>query len=184
MSEKKGLTNIKSITESLKHFLSEKTEKLLAGNSILSNRELNARYEVRLDFYTKKIQIEARVLSDLAINHVIPTAIKYQNTLIINVKGIKDLVSDIEFEQIAGTQLQTIKKISEHIFAIRINVKDIVEKRKKANAIDSEAEKANSYEHNVFPLLDIIRYHIDKLELIVDDEIWPLPKYRELLFSK
>ena len=162
----------------------ESIKKEPAGNSILSNRELNARYEVRLDFYTKKIQIEARVLSDLAINHVIPTAIQYQNTLIINVKGIKDLVSDIEFEQIAGTQLQTIKKISEHIFAIRINVKDIVEKRKKANAINNEAEKAKSYELNVFPLLDKTRYHIDKLELIVDNEIWPLPKYRELLFSK
>lgn len=181
---KRGLTNIKSFTESVKHFLSDKTEKLLSGNNILTKRELEARYEVHLDFYIKIIQIEARVLGDLAINHIIPTAINYQSTLINNVKGLKELVSDIEFEQIAGTQLQTIKKISEYIAAIRVNVKEMVDNRKVSNKIENEEEKAKSYESNVFPYLDKIRYPIDKLELIVDDEIWPLPKYRELLFSK
>ncbi|NOZ45502.1 MAG: glutamine synthetase type III [Chlorobi bacterium] len=182
-AEKRGLTNIQSITESLKHFISEKTINLFSENQILSKRELEARYEVRLDFYVKKIQIEARILGDLAINHIIPTAINYQNTLIKNVKGLKELVSDIEFEQIAGTQLQTIKKISEHISSIRMNVKEMVNKRKVANKMEDIIAKTVSYEKEIYPFLSNIRYHIDKLELIVDNAIWPLPKYRELLYS-
>jgi glutamine synthetase len=138
---------------------------------------------VRIENYTKKIQIESRVLGDLAQNHIIPTAIKYQTNLVENVKGLKELFDEQEFNQIAGARLQLIKTISTHITSIKAKVKEMVDERKIANKVEDATEMAILYEQKVKPYLDDIRYSIDKLELIVDDEIWPLPKYRELLFN-
>ncbi|RLD74982.1 MAG: glutamine synthetase type III, partial [Bacteroidetes bacterium] len=180
---KRGLTNEKSAINAFKAYISKDNIELFEKNNVLSKRELEARYEVRIENYTKKIQIESRVLGDLAINHIIPTAIKYQTNLIENVRGLKELFDEQEFNQIAGARLQLIKTISTHITSIKAKVNEMVEERKIANKVEDATEKANYYEQKVKPFLDDIRYCIDKLELIVDDEIWPLPKYRELLFN-
>ena len=176
------MTNIKEVTESLKAFISPKTIELMKNNGILSKRELEARYEIRLDVFRKKIQIESRVLGDLAINHIIPTAVKYQNTLIENVRGMRDLLNTGEFNRQAGLQLETLKAISGHISSIKEGVDDMVKARKKANVLEDIEALAQAYQNDVKPYLEEIRSHIDKLELIIDDEIWPLPKYREMLF--
>ena len=183
-AKKRGLSNISDIPEALKAFISEKSIKLFSCNNILSERELYARYDIRLEIFAKKIQIEATVLGDLAVNHIIPTAINYQNTLIDNVKGIKEIISDNETDKLTQYQIQTIKEISEHISFIKSNSEKMVSARKNANKIENIREKAIEYSLHVKPYLDIIRSHIDKLELIVDDEIWALPKYRELLFTR
>ncbi len=180
---KRGLTNIKSATEAYKAYISDKNIQLFEKNGVLSKRELEARFEVRIENYTKKIQIESRVLGDLAINHIIPTAIKYQTSLVENVKGLKDLFGEQEFNHVAGERLEIIKQISKHITSIKQKVNEMIEARKVANKVENMVEKAKLYEENIKPYLDNIRYCIDKLELIIDDEIWPLPKYRELLFN-
>ena len=183
-AKKRGLNNITNTPEALKALLSEKAVHLFEGCNVLTKRELDARYDIQLENYTKKIQIEARVIGDIAKNHIIPTAIKYQNTLIKNVKGLKDVLDSKTFVKLSRNQLQTIKEISQHVEEIKDKVTYMVEERKKANRIDDQAEKALAYNKNVFPHLDEIRYHVDELELMVDDELWPLPKYRELLFNK
>ncbi|MBN1251110.1 MAG: glutamine synthetase III [Bacteroidales bacterium] len=182
-AEKRGLSNIKEAIKAYKSYIDEETIKLFSENNVLSKRELEARYEVRIEKYTKKIQIESRVLGDLAVNHIIPTAINYQTNLINNVKGLKELFEEQEFNQIAGERLNLIKTISKHITSIKTKVNEMTEERKIANKIENATEKAEVYEKKVKPYLDSIRYCIDKLELIVDDQIWPLPKYRELLFN-
>ena len=151
---------------------------------VLSEREIVARNHVRLDTYTKKIQIESRVLGDLAINHIVPTAVKYQTILIENVKGLKEIFGNEEFKELAVGRIELIHTIGEHISYIKARVEEMVEARKEANKLEDEREKAMAYSTVVFPFMDDIRYHIDKLELVVDDEIWPLPKYRELLFNR
>ena len=124
------------------------------------------------------------MLGDLAINHIVPTAIRYQTTLIENVQGLKNLFPESEFEKLAGARLDLIRTISGHISNIKAKVAEMIETRKVANAIENEREKAYAYDKTVRPFLEDIRYHIDKLELVVDDEMWPLPKYRELLFAR
>ncbi len=181
---RRGLANITETTEALKAFLSKKSIELFSSCHVLSERELEARYEIGLEIFEKKVQIESRVLGDLAVNHIVPAAIKYQNILIENVLGLKQILSNNEFGVVAGKQLQTIKNISENITAIKDKVSSMIEERKKANAHENMAEKARLYSLNVKPYLEDIRTHIDRLELIIDDEIWPLPKYRELLFIR
>ena len=183
-AEKRGLKNIEDVPEALKAFISPKTKDLFEKLDVLSNREMEARYEIRLEMLIKKVQIEARVMGDLAINHIIPTAIKYQNALLNNLRGMRDVFGDTQPTEIMKIQKETINKISEHIIAIRKKVKDLVVVRKHANSIIDIDEKANEYSKRVKPYLEDIRHHIDKLELIVDDEMWPLPKYRELLFTR
>jgi glutamine synthetase len=134
--------------------------------------------------FTKKIQIEARVLGDLAVNHIVPTVIKYQNRLIENVKGLKDILPASEFADAASYQLSTIKQISKHKALVLEMVVEMINARKKANHIDDIRARADVYNNEVKHYLKDIRYHIDKLELIVDDDLWPLPKYRELLFAR
>lgn len=180
---KRGLTNIKEAVSSFAAFLEEKTVELFERNNVFSKREIEARYEVRIENYTKKIQIEARVLGDLAINHIVPTCVKYQTELIKNVQGLKELFDAKDFSKVAGERLELIKVISEHISLIKKQVNEMIEARKVANKIEDATKLATAYEQNVKPYLEKIRYSIDKLELIVDDEIWPLPKYRELLFN-
>ncbi len=150
----------------------------------MTRRELHARTDVRLETYTKEIQIESRVLGDLVMNHIVPIAIEYQTSLIDNVTGLKELFDEKEFKEIAGARIELIKEVSGHISYIKSKVKEMIEARKVANKISNTKDKAIAYSETVFPFLDDIRYHVDKLELIVDDEIWPLPKYRELLFSR
>ena len=179
---KRGLTNITDVPEALAAYLSDKTKKLFYGLGIFTETELEGRAEVMFEEYTKKIQIEARVLGDLSINHIVPTAVQYQNRLVENVLGLKQIYGD-EFKNLAGNRIELIKEISDHVTAIKNGVNEMVEARKVANKMDDEKEKAKAYSKKVAPFLNKIRYHIDKLELIVDDEIWPLPKYRELLFS-
>jgi glutamine synthetase len=183
-AKKRGLSNVKETVDALQAFVSEETKKLCVGNGIFTERELEARHEIKVAHYTKKIQIESRVLGDLATNHIIPTVYKYQNQLIENVRGLKQVLDPKDFDQIAGIQLQTIKEISGRISLIKIKVKNMVDERKKANALTDIYEKARMYSEEVKPYLSEIRYHIDHLEMIVDNEIWPLPKYRELLFAR
>ncbi len=182
---KRGLPNLPEATNAFKTFLTPETFDLFTVNKILSERELHARYEIRNEIYLKKVQIEARVLGDLAINHIIPTAIAYQNVLLNNVRGLKELFPDKnEYTKLAEHQIDTIKDISDQIRNIRNKVDEMVEARKESNLIVDIIEKAEAYSSKVRPYIEDIRSHIDKLELIVDDEIWPLPKYRELLFVR
>ena len=183
-AQKRGLPNITSTPEALKALIDKKTIQLFENCKVLTDRELAARYDIQLENYTKKIQIESRVIGDLAKNHIIPIAIRYQNTLIENVKGLKDVLDSKTFVKLSRNQMLTIKEISEHVEEIKDQVAEMLEERKKANRLESMEEKAQSYSINVRPFLDKIRYHVDKLELMVDDELWPLPKYRELLFNK
>jgi len=183
-AEKRGLTNIISVPESISKYLSKQSKKVLIGNGIFEEKELESRVEVEYEKFTKKIQIEARVLGDLAINHIVPTAITYQNTLIENVNGLKNIFTADEFDKLASARIELIKEISSHISVIKQLVKEMIEARKKTNLISNEKEKAFEYEKNVRFYFDKIRYHIDKLELTVDNEIWPLPKYREILFTR
>lgn len=179
---KRGLPMINDVPESFKSFLSPSTLKLFNDFSVLSERELHSRFEIRNETYVKKLQIEARVLGDLAINHIVPTALQYQNVLIENVKGLKELFPQGDFQKLAETQLLSIRKMSEHIRMIRELTIDLVEKRKDVNQTVDIFDRATLYSKEINPIMEDIRYHIDKLELIVDDKQWPLPKYRELLF--
>ena len=179
---KRGLTNVTDVPEALSAYLTDKSKKLFFDLGIFTEAELEGRVEVMFEQYTKKIQIEARVLGDLSINHIVPTAVKYQNRLVENVLGLKEIYGD-DFKKLAGNRIELIKEISDHVTAIKNGVNEMVDARRVANKLDDEKAKSKSYSKTVAPFLDKIRIHIDKLELIVDDEIWPLPKYRELLFS-
>lgn len=183
-AERRGLSNIQSTPLALEAFIKPHIIDLYKKHDILSERELLARYEIKLEQYTKKIQIESRVLGDLASNHIIPTAIRYQNMLIENVKGLKEVLDQKTYVKLSNIQIQTIKEISEHISGIKTNVALMLEERRLANRMESEKEKALAYSSMVFPYLEVIRRHVDKLELLVDDELWPMPKYRELLFIR
>jgi len=183
-AKKRGLCNIASVPESISRYLTKQSREFLIGSGIFTDKELESRVEVEYEKFTKKVQIEARVLGDLAINHIVPTAIKYMTILIDNVKGLKEVFNEIEFERLAVARKEMIMTISDHISAIKRLVNEMVEERKKANILPGAYEKAIAYEKNVKPYLEDIRDHIDKLELIVDNEMWPLPKYRELLFTR
>ena len=181
---RRGLTNITSVPTALEALHDKRVIELYKKAGVLSEREIEGRVEVELEKYTKKIQIESRVLGDLAINHIVPTAIEYQSMLLENVKNLKMVFEDAEYKSLAEGRLELIREIGGHVSSIKAKVKEMIEARKVANMIESEKEKAYAYEANVRPYLDDIRYHIDKLELIVDNELWPLPKYRELLFVR
>ncbi len=181
-AENRGIPNINSVTDAFKLYLSDTSKKLFIDYGIFSLKELEARYEIKNETFLKKLQIESRTLADLAINHIIPVAVRYQNILIKNISGIKDLFP-AEIEEIAKPQMLAIKKISKHMKAIDEQVHQMIDERKKANIIEEVPERAKAYSENVLPFMDSIRYHIDKLEMIIDDELWPMIKYRELLFS-
>ncbi len=180
----RGLANVPSTPEALKIMTDKEVIKLFEDQNVLSKREVLARYEIDLENYIKKIQIESRIIGDLSHNHIIPTAIRYQNTLVENVKGLKEVLDNKTFVKLSNSQMQNIKEISEHISIVRQLVSEMVDKRKKANKIDDTSERAALYNKEILPFFEKIRYHVDKLELLVDDELWPLPKYRELLFIK
>ncbi|MDF2435652.1 MAG: glutamine synthetase type [Bacteroidota bacterium] len=183
-AEKRGLSNIKTTPLALGAFVSKQTMDLFTRNNIMTEREQHARYDIYLETYTKKIQIESRVMADLALNHIIPTAIKYQGSLVENVRGLKEIFAGAEYKKVAQIQLDMISAISEHINIIKTKVDAMTEARKKANKLTDVKKQAIAYCDDVKSYFDDIRYNVDKLELIVDDESWPLPKYRELLFTK
>lgn len=183
-AKKRGLSNIKTTPDALDLVLTPKSRKLFELNEILSERELDARYEIDLERYTKKLQIESRVMGDLATNHVIPTAIEYQNVLIANVTGLKQVLTEKEFEVLASEPMSIIREISQRMTTIRKLVEGMTEQRKVANKHQSPRDQAGDYCNKVLPYFDQIRREVDKLELVVSDEYWPLPKYRELLFNR
>lgn len=181
-AEKRGLSNIKLTPIALRAYIDPKTIKMFESIGVMTKKELVSRVEVRNEIYMKKTGIEAKVLADLALNHIIPTAIKYQTHLIDNVKGIKEILSK-DFEKIAFHEIETIKKIAFHTSQIREKVGNLKNAQQKADNKGSFEESALEYANVIKPFLEDIRYDIDMLELIVDDELWPLPKYRELLFN-
>jgi glutamine synthetase len=177
---KRGLSNIKDVPKALEAYISEQTVELFESMKVLNKRELHARYEIRLENYTKKIQIESRVIGDLAQNHVVSTAIKYQTRLVQTAKSLIDL----DMKEEADPILNIIREISKHVNIISKNVKDMTEARKKANNEEEVREKAKIYSNEVRSFFEVIRKSVDKLELIIDDEDWPLTKYRELLYIR
>lgn len=179
---KRGLnceTNVPLIFDA---YMSKQSIELFESIGVLSERELHARNEVKWETYTKKIQIEARVLGDLSINHIIPVATQYQTVLLDNVYKLRGIFEEKQADELNKDDIALIIDIAKHISGIKTNVDAMVEARKVANKLEHEREKAIEYHDKVFPYFEIIRYHIDKLELIVDNQMWPLPKYRELLF--
>ncbi len=181
---RRGLTNVNNVPEALAAYTRPESVTLLKSLAILDERELHGRVEVEYEKFIMKVQIEARVLGDLAINHIVPTAIQYQTMLLENVKHMKDVFDADEFERLASGRKDLIREIGGHISTIKSKTHDMIEARKRANIIEDVIEKAKAYDEIVRPYLDEIRYHIDKLELVVDNELWPLPKYRELLFVR
>ena len=182
-AKKRGLSNNKTTPEALKAKVSKKAISLFEELGVMNKIETVSRYEIEMEEYVLHIQIEGRVLGDIARNHVVPTAVRYQNILIENVKGLKEIYGT-GFKKLAKQQMSLIEQISGHIEAINSNVTKMTNERKVANNIDDIEKKAHAYCNKVKPLFDEIRYHCDKLELLVDDELWPLTKYRELLFTK
>jgi len=180
----RGLDCETSVPKILKAYTSKQSIELFKTTGVMTAVELHARNEVKWETYIKKIQIEARVLGDLAINHIIPVATRYQSFLLDNVFKIKAVYAADKAEKLSKLDSEFIEEIAEHISIIKTNVDALVEARKIANKIDNEYEKALSYHDDVLPYFDEIRYHADKLEMIVDDEMWTLPKYRELLFIR
>jgi len=180
-AERRGLPNLKTTPVALDAFVTDKAKKLFENNGVYTHVELEARHEIELEKYIKKVQIEARVMGDLAINHIIPAAISYQNELLTNINGLK---SAGLAESAYKSQLNILKEVSEHIQVIHDKVNAMVEARKVANNIEHSREKAIAYESIKSTYFDEIRYHVDKLEHLVDDEKWTLPKYREMLFLR
>ena len=166
------------------NYLKPESIRMFESTGVMTRKELEARNEVKWETYTKKIQIEARVLGDLVMNHIVPVATEYQSKLIDNVFKMKGLFAEDEATNLSAENIALIKKIAEHTSYIKEHVDAMVAARKVANKIADEREKAIAYHDTIAPMLEQIRYHIDKLELIVDDQMWTLPKYRELLFIR
>ena len=181
---RRGLDCETSVPVIFDNYLKESSIRMFESTGVMTRKELEARNEVKWETYTKKIQIEARVLGDLAMNHIIPTATKYQTSLIDNVYKMKDLFPADKASILSSRNLEIIEDIAYRTNFIKEKVDEMVEARKVANKIESEREKAITYHDKIVPMLEAIRYHIDKLELVVDDQIWTLPKYRELLFIR
>lgn len=181
---RRGLDCETSVPKIFDAYLAPKAVDMFKKTGVFNLVELEARNEVKWEIYTKKVQIEARVFGDLALNHIVPVATRYMSLLLDNVYKIKNLFPQDKADAIASQDLAMIEKMSEHMLFIKDKVNEMVEHRKAANHIESMRERAIAYHDNVVPLLDEIRYHVDKLELMVDDEMWPLPKYRELLFIR
>lgn len=183
-AKRRGLDCEASAPKIFDAYLTRESVEMFGRTGVFSRIELEARNEVKWEMYTKKVQIEARVLGDLALNHIIPVATRYQSILVDNLVKIKSLFGNHKSAALFGHDMDTIEGISLHMEAIKTEVEAMVEARKKANGCDNERQKAILYHDNVAPRMETIRYHIDKLELMVDNEMWPLPKYRELLFIR
>jgi glutamine synthetase len=183
-AQKRGLDCEKSCPVIFERYLDPESIKMFSDMNVMQKNELEARNEVKWETYTKKIQIEARVMGDLSMNHIIPVATHYQSQLAKNVENMIDIFGRDEALKLSDRNIKIIREISERTERIEKGVEDLVNARKVANKIEDEHAKAIAYHDTVEPKMDAIRYEIDKLELIVSDEIWTLPKYRELLFIR
>jgi len=181
---KRGLPNVQDTPRALDAWNGEATRTVFKAMGVLSDKELKARHDIELHNYTLKVQIESRVCADMATNHVLPAAVHYQNRLIQNVQGLREVLGREEGDNATATQVEIIRKISLHMEQVRLLSKAMTDARKAANAMADQRERAIAYCDNVKPYMDRIRYHANKLELLVDDELWPLPKMRELLFTR
>jgi glutamine synthetase len=180
-AEKRGLRAVRNVPDAYEVYHEKKTVDLFSSLGVLAPNEVEARFEVLNETYVKKLQIEARVIGDICLNHVLPAAVRYQNILIENVRGVKEIFGE-EYKSLCSSEFSTLKSISCLTNAISRDVEALVEARKKANRIEDIAQRAKVYSREVKDLMDKVRYSADHLEMIVDDEMWPLPKYRELLF--
>jgi len=178
---RRGLSNVKNTPLALDFMMKKDAIDLFVRNGVFTKEEIHARHEIELEKYIKIVQIEGRMIGELVMNQIIPAAIQYQNELIENVKGMKEIGLDVA---LATAQIELVKEISEHIAVIKSRVAEMTEARKAANNVTETREMALAYCEKVRPFFDEIRYHTDKLELVVDDKLWPLPKYRELLFLR
>ena len=179
---RRGLPNVKTTPLALDAMVTEKAKHLFESNGVYTHQELEARHEIELEKYTKKVQIESRIMGDLAINHILPAAIRYQNELLTNINGLKAAGLGADTYQ---SQLDILTSVSKHIQVIHTKAYEMVEARKKANNIEHAREKAIAYDKDIkAAYFDDIRYHVDKLEQLVDDDLWTLPKYREMLFIR
>ncbi|MFM9053139.1 MAG: glutamine synthetase type III, partial [Bacteroidota bacterium] len=177
-AKRRGLSNIQTTPMALDAFVTKKSLKLFSDMNIFSHREAEARHEIMLETYIKKIQIEARIMGDLAINHILPAAVKYQTILANNIEALQDIGMKTDMY---ATQLEQLKEISSHISIIKKSVDSMVEARKRANKVDEVRERAILYCDKVRPFFEPIRENVDKLEMLIDDELWPIAKYRELV---
>ena len=180
-SQKRGLRAVRNVPESYEVYHEQQTVDLFAKLGVLAPNEVQARFEILNETYVKKLQIEARIIGDMCLNHVIPAAVKYQNVLIENVNGIREIFGK-GYLEFCSAEIETLKKISKYINSISVYVERLVDARKKANKVEDMAERAKMYSHEVKDMMDIVRENADKLEMLIDDEMWTLPKYRELLF--
>ena len=180
-AEARGLKAVKNVPEAYEVYHDARTIEMFDVLGVLAPNEVEARFEILNETYVKKLQIEARVMGDMCLNHVIPAAVKYQNILIENVKGVKDIFGE-DFMTYCSSEVAALKKISMYINDVSSYVEALVEARKKANRIEDIAERAKVYSHEVKDMMDKVRESADQLEMLIDDEMWPLPKYRELLF--
>lgn len=183
-AKKRGLNNIPTTPGALEAMISKKTLNMFESQGILNHREQEARYEIALETYTKKIQIESRIIADMVSNQIIPAALNYQKSLVESVRGMKEILSPAEFKVVAKSQLELIKEISEKVTLIKTEADLMTEERKKANNLDNAKKQAHAYCEKVKPFFESMRYNVDKLEGIVDDATWPLPKYREMLYLR
>jgi glutamine synthetase len=183
-AKKRGLSNIPTTPGALEFFISKKTINLFDNLGILNHREQESRYEIYLETYTKKIQIESRIIADMVNNQIVPAAIAYQKVLVDNINGLKNVLSAADFKKAADTQIELAKEISERVTIIIKSAEEMREERKKANNLDTTKKQAHAYCDKVKPYFDTIRYQVDKLEYIIDDATWPLPKYREMLYLR
>ena len=180
-SQRRGLRAVRNVPESYEVYHEQQTIDLFDKLGVLAPNEVQARFEILNETYVKKLQIEARIIGDMCLNHVIPAAVKYQNVLIENVNGIREIFGK-GYLEFCSAEIETLKKISTYINSISIYVEQLVEARKKANRIEDMAQRAKVYSHEVKDMMDKVRENADKLEMLIDDEMWTLPKYRELLF--
>ena len=182
-AKKRGLSNLKDTPSALKVWKNKKVQEMFAALNVLSNEEVDARYEVQLENYVMKLQIEARICGDMAQNHIIPAAINYQNKLLENVTGLKAVLG-ASYKKSATTQIKLIEDISTHLTGIKVAIDELKAVRKKVEGMDDLEKQAVEFSEKVKPLMDVVREHADRLEMLVDDEIWPLPKLREILFTR
>ena len=180
-AERRGLRAVRNVPEAYEVYHEPQTVELFDKLGVLAPNEVEARFGILNETYVKKLQIEARVMGDICLNHVIPAAVKYQNILIENVKGMKDIFGE-DYYELCSSEIETLKKISNYINSVSVDVDALVNARKKANVIEDIAVRAKIYSHEVKGMMDKVRESVDNLEMLIDDEMWPLPKYRELLF--
>ena len=181
---RRGLDTESSVPLIFDNYLSPESIEMFARTHVFERKELEARNEIKWDTYTKKIQIEARIFGDLCINHIVPVATRYQSQLIDSVHKMLDIFDRDKAQQLSANNVSLIEQIAEHTSYITANVERLIDARRVANRIEDVRSRAIAYHDTVAPLIEDIRRHVDKLELIVDDELWPLPKYRELLFIR